>query len=114
MAAPGITTAVVTLSVLVSLDVAAQDWPTRAITLVNPVAAGGSNEQVKSIILDRVAGSMRHTLAHATGWPVIAERTELLVCFGGIPLKNTDVTPGGVTQALAPGFTAYIGLEWLL
>ncbi|WP_108651402.1 molybdopterin-dependent oxidoreductase [Dongshaea marina] len=26
----------------------------------------------------------------------IAENTELMVCFGGIPLKNTQVSPGGV------------------
>ena len=65
MAAPGITAAVVALSVLVSLDAAAQDWPTRAITIVNPVAAGGSNELVKAIILDRVAAAL--------GVPIVME-----------------------------------------
>jgi iron complex outermembrane receptor protein len=29
-------------------------------------------------------------------------------------LQGPPVTPGGVTAALAPGFTAYLGLEWLL
>lgn len=29
-------------------------------------------------------------------------------------LQGPAVTPGGVTSAFAPGFTAYIGLEWLL
>ena len=32
-----------------------------------------------------------------TEWPVIAEHTDLIVAFGGIPLKNTSVSPGGAT-----------------
>jgi len=31
-----------------------------------------------------------------------------------IRLRGPAQTPGGVTAALAPGFTAYAGLEWLL
>jgi tripartite-type tricarboxylate transporter receptor subunit TctC len=53
------------LASLVSLDALAQAWPTRAITLVNPVAAGGSNEQLKSIIVDRVAAAL--------GVPIVME-----------------------------------------
>jgi len=29
-------------------------------------------------------------------------------------LQGPAVTPGGITNAFAPGFTAFIGLEWLL
>jgi outer membrane receptor protein involved in Fe transport len=29
-------------------------------------------------------------------------------------LRGPAVTPGGVTAALSPGFTAYAGLEWFL
>jgi outer membrane receptor protein involved in Fe transport len=29
-------------------------------------------------------------------------------------LSGPAQTPGGVTAALAPGFTAYLGLEWLM
>lgn len=49
------------------------------------------------VILDRVAGGLRHILSHATSWSVIAEHTDLVVSFGGVPLKNTAVSPGGVT-----------------
>jgi biotin/methionine sulfoxide reductase len=50
------------------------------------------------VILDRVAGHMRGMLARATAWSVIAAETDLVVCFGGILLKNTDVSPGGITR----------------
>lgn len=50
------------------------------------------------VILNRVAGTMLGLLHRATEWPVIVEHTELIVAFGGIPLKNTGVSPGGVTR----------------
>lgn len=50
------------------------------------------------VILERVIGSMTYLHSRATTWPVIAEHTDLMVCFGGIPLKNTAVNPGGVTR----------------
>ncbi len=31
-----------------------------------------------------------------TAWPVIAEHTDLMVAFGGIPMKNTQVNSGGL------------------
>jgi biotin/methionine sulfoxide reductase len=53
------------------------------------------------VILDRVAGNMRHMMSHATSWPVIAENTDLIVAFGGMPLKNTAVNSGGVSRHTA-------------
>ena len=50
---------------LVALDATAQAWPARAITIVNPAAAGGSNEVIKAIVFDR--------LALALGVPVVME-----------------------------------------
>jgi biotin/methionine sulfoxide reductase len=50
------------------------------------------------VILTRVIGTMLGILHRATAWPVIAEHTELVVAFGGMPLKNADVSPGGVTR----------------
>ena len=34
----------------------------------------------------------------ASSWSTIVEHTELLVAFGGVPVKNVSVTPGGVTR----------------
>ncbi len=31
-----------------------------------------------------------------TSWPVIAEHTRLMVCFGGVPLKNAQISSGGI------------------
>ncbi|MFC9458351.1 molybdopterin-dependent oxidoreductase [Streptomyces sp. NPDC056983] len=42
-------------------------------------------------------------LRSASSWPTIAEHTELIVAFGGIPAKNVHVTPGGVTRHTTPG-----------
>src|SRR5436190_2148181 len=43
-------------------------------------------------------GSVRGYLDRATAWSVIERHTELFVCFGGLPLKNTMVTPGGASR----------------
>lgn len=50
------------------------------------------------VILPHVLGMHDELLRHTTTWSVLAEHSELLVCFGGIPLKNTAVTPGGLSR----------------
>ncbi|HZR99815.1 MAG TPA: molybdopterin guanine dinucleotide-containing S/N-oxide reductase [Chloroflexota bacterium] len=50
------------------------------------------------VIVPHVVGSLSGVLSRATAWPVIARHTELLVCFGGMPLKNTAVSFGGVSR----------------
>lgn len=57
--------AVAALAAVLSLPAAAQAWPTRPITLVNPSAAGGSSEQLKLIVIDRVAAAL--------GQPIVME-----------------------------------------
>ena len=48
------------------------------------------------VILDRVIGSMRGVLGtRCTSWQQIVAHTDLLVAFGGVPLKNSAVSPGG-------------------
>jgi biotin/methionine sulfoxide reductase len=42
-----------------------------------------------TVIMPHVVGSMREFLDRATPWAVLARHTELFVCFGGIPVKNT-------------------------
>ncbi len=41
---------------------------------------------------------MREFLDRATAWSVLERHTELFVCFGGIPIKNTMVSPGGASR----------------
>ncbi|MET0698633.1 MAG: molybdopterin-dependent oxidoreductase [Mycobacterium sp.] len=62
------------------------------------------------VIMPRVVGTHDNLFKRSTNWDVIAEHTELLVCFGGVGMKNTGVNHGGTTahparEALAK-FTA--------
>src|SRR5882672_4830715 len=52
----------------------------------------------QSVIIPHVVGSMREFLDRATAWSVIERHTDLFVCFGGIPIKNTMVSPGGASR----------------
>lgn len=47
-------------------------------------------------LLPQVVGDARALMAGATSWSSIAEHTDLLVAFGGLPAKNASVSPGGV------------------
>ena len=40
----------------------------------------------------------------ATSWPVIARHTKLMVSFGGLPLKNTQVSAGGLGKHATRGW----------
>src|SRR5215510_8623979 len=51
-----------------------------------------------TVIMPHVLGDMRSYLDRATAWSLIERHTELLVCFGGLPLKNTMVSPGGASR----------------
>ncbi|OBI91106.1 molybdopterin guanine dinucleotide-containing S/N-oxide reductase [Mycobacterium asiaticum] len=43
-------------------------------------------------------GEFYDMMSRSTTWDVIIEHTDLLVAFGGLPLKNTSVMPGGTTR----------------
>ncbi|MCV7428276.1 molybdopterin guanine dinucleotide-containing S/N-oxide reductase [Mycobacterium montefiorense] len=48
------------------------------------------------VIFPHVFGSnLFDAMASSTTWDVIVDHTELLVAFGGLPLKNSAVMPGG-------------------
>jgi len=75
-----------------SAGVLAQAWPQRTITLVNPVAAGGSNEAVKTIVFDRVAASL--------GVPIVMESRS--GAGGSIAASHVaKAAPDGYTLLLA-------------
>ncbi len=50
------------------------------------------------VLLPHLVGSSAAVFRKATTWTVIAKHTELLVAFGGLPLKNTYVAPGGMAN----------------
>lgn len=46
-------------------------------------------------MIPHILGSYRAYLDTCTSWESIRENTELMVCFGGIPLKNGQICQGG-------------------
>lgn len=48
------------------------------------------------VVLPHVIGNLYAMLTYGTSWPSIIENTELMVAFGGIPLKNGQINAGGV------------------
>ncbi|KUI20062.1 molybdopterin guanine dinucleotide-containing S/N-oxide reductase [Mycobacterium sp. GA-2829] len=49
------------------------------------------------VIMPHVVGTHDDLFKRSTDWDVIAAHTELLVCFGGLALKNTGTNHGGTT-----------------
>lgn len=49
------------------------------------------------VIMPRVVGTHDDLFKRSTNWDVIAEHTDLMVCFGGVALKNTGINHGGTT-----------------
>ncbi len=54
-----------------------------------------------TVIMDRVAGGKDVALDGTPTWDQIAEHSDLVVAFGGLPEKNLQVTGGGVSRHLA-------------
>ncbi|NKT12485.1 molybdopterin guanine dinucleotide-containing S/N-oxide reductase [Rhodococcus hoagii] len=50
------------------------------------------------VIMPRVVGTHWKLFARSTNWDVIAANTDLMVCFGSVPLKNTAVNGGGTSE----------------
>lgn len=64
---------------------------------------GGYTESVNAysfaaaeVILPHVIGRYDGLLKAPTSWPEIIDHCELMVCFGGMPLRNSQITNGGM------------------
>ena len=56
------------------------------------------------VILPHIIGTVSGMSSGHTAWPVIAEHSDLVVMFGGIPLKNAQVNYGGIGRHDARGW----------
>ncbi len=73
---------------------------------------GGYTSSVKSYSTAAAQAIIPHVLGRefldildtSTAWPVIAEHSELIVMFGGMPLKNAQVNGGGVGRHVTRGW----------
>ncbi|AXC50647.1 Asp-tRNA(Asn)/Glu-tRNA(Gln) amidotransferase GatCAB subunit C [Paracoccus suum] len=54
------------------------------------------------VVVPHVVGTTRGLVTGHTPWTLLAGSTELMVMFGGIPLRNTQVNAGGVGRHAAP------------
>jgi biotin/methionine sulfoxide reductase len=61
-------------------------------------SVGSYSNAALTALLPHVVGAPREALDRATAWSVLERHTELFVLFGGLPLKNTAVSPGGLTR----------------
>lgn len=50
------------------------------------------------VVMGHIVASMAVLEFAHTSWPVLKEHTEMFVSFGGIPVKNTQVSSGGATK----------------
>lgn len=71
------------------------------------------------VLLPHIVGSMDTLLQQHTSWDVLEQHCELFVAFGGLPLKNAQVSPGGASdhqlrgalQRLAQGGTRFVNIS---
>ena len=59
------------------------------------------------VILPHVLGPLYNTLARHTSWRQIAAHADLVVAFGGLPIKNAQVSSGGNTRHTQTGDMTY-------
>ncbi|WP_204267726.1 hypothetical protein, partial [Citrobacter koseri] len=63
----------------------------------NSYSAGAS-----SVILPHVLGAFEVLSRRNITWEQIAEHTDLVLAFGGMPLKNQMIASGGITRHVEP------------
>ena len=49
-------------------------------------------------LLPHIIGTLEAVQGPLSSWDGIAKHTELMVCFGGVPLKNTQIDSGGIAE----------------
>ncbi len=67
---------------------------------------GSYSHGTSDVVLRHIVGDAEAVLRGGSSWSTIADRTELIVAFGGLPEKNVFVTNGGVTRHDTPGHLA--------
>lgn len=50
------------------------------------------------VILPHILTSIPYLMANHTSWDVLRDHTQLLLCFGGVPWKNAQISAGGILR----------------
>ena len=61
-------------------------------------SVGNYSNGAASVLLPYILGSGQAANGPLTSWSVIEEHTDTLLCFGGVPLKNTQINHGGLPE----------------
>ncbi len=59
-------------------------------------SVGNYSYNAALVLMPHIVGDFREHVKHATRWRTVAEAGELVVMFGGIPMRNSQVSGGGV------------------
>lgn len=59
-------------------------------------SVGNYSYNAALVLMPHIVGDFREHVKHITRWSTVAKEGELVVMFGGIPLRNTQVSGGGV------------------
>ncbi len=71
-------------------------------------SVGNYSYAAADAIVPHVVGDRRGLVTDHTSWPVIIRHARMLVMFGGLPLKNSQVSSGGIGRhILAEGLEAF-------
>lgn len=54
------------------------------------------------VLMPYIVKNYRRMVAEATRWSVMADHTDLVVLFGGLPMRNTQVSDGGTAEHRLP------------
>ncbi|WP_296557700.1 molybdopterin guanine dinucleotide-containing S/N-oxide reductase [Pigmentiphaga sp.] len=68
--------------------------------------AGNYSWGAAQFLLPHVIGTYSPVTGRVTDWNSVAAHTRLFVAFGGIPLRNTQITSGGAGEHSAPRWLA--------
>ncbi len=66
---------------------------------VNSYSSGAA-----SVILPHIVGDMNEIARRGVSWEEISEHTDLMLSFGGLALKNSQVASGGLSEHTERGF----------
>ncbi|MWD29357.1 molybdopterin-dependent oxidoreductase [Aquicoccus sp. SCR17] len=59
------------------------------------------------VLLPHIVAPMPYIMANHTSWDVMRDHTQFLLCFGGVPWKNAQISAGGILRHhLRPGMEA--------
>lgn len=61
-------------------------------------SVGNYSSGAANVLMPHIMGTNQPVGGPLTSWSSIADHTDLLVCFGGVPLKNTQINHGGLPE----------------